>query len=323
MSYSHTFVQFLQDHGLIATADSPRLSQPTRENSASTRDSASTPVQKAYSSRNRWYSPTLETWTQQDPAGYFDGANLYQSVGSNPSSLIDPSGLLKGSANFPTGTLQWQLIPSPNGSSVGATITFTPNQGACNCRDISFVQVIHQNSVDGVTHYGPGSDLHLDYWDQLTTDGGSWVDHLHIPEFGAGGDEKDPFYGAQQLRNGIWVTEGLRNGNHLGHGDPGQWPPSSAQMTDKPTSSPWTVNVLRVETFAVCIETGQILGGVNWGYDYDPAHGTTLWGGEQGTATPSQEWADAIEQWNSVFGKYPFHPLRPPGGYAPAKSASN
>ena len=39
------------------------------------------------------YSPTLGRWVQQDPAGYVDGASLYQVVRSSPASEVDPSGL--------------------------------------------------------------------------------------------------------------------------------------------------------------------------------------------------------------------------------------
>jgi RHS repeat-associated protein len=55
----------------------------------------------AYSSRNRWYSPTLEVWTQQDPAGYVDGSSLYQFTLSNPVRLTDPRGLDSLDAPFP------------------------------------------------------------------------------------------------------------------------------------------------------------------------------------------------------------------------------
>jgi RHS repeat-associated protein len=42
---------------------------------------------------HRDYSPTLGRWLQQDPAGYVDGANLYQEVRSNPVNGTDPQGL--------------------------------------------------------------------------------------------------------------------------------------------------------------------------------------------------------------------------------------
>ncbi|MEM0466090.1 MAG: RHS repeat-associated core domain-containing protein [Candidatus Thermoplasmatota archaeon] len=41
----------------------------------------------------RSYSPSLGRWLQRDPLGYVDGLNLYQYVGSNPMSFIDPYGL--------------------------------------------------------------------------------------------------------------------------------------------------------------------------------------------------------------------------------------
>jgi RHS repeat-associated protein len=48
-----------------------------------------------YNFRNRWYSPTMETWTQQDPASarYLDGPNLYAYDGSAPTEFSDPTGL--------------------------------------------------------------------------------------------------------------------------------------------------------------------------------------------------------------------------------------
>ena len=38
------------------------------------------------------YSPTLGRWVQQDPAGYVDGLNLYESAVSNPIGFLDPLG---------------------------------------------------------------------------------------------------------------------------------------------------------------------------------------------------------------------------------------
>jgi len=39
------------------------------------------------------YHPTLGTWVQRDPAGYVDGSNVYQYVGSDPVGATDPMGL--------------------------------------------------------------------------------------------------------------------------------------------------------------------------------------------------------------------------------------
>ena len=46
-----------------------------------------------YYSRNRNYSPSLGRWINQDPAGYINGANTYQFVMGNPTTLVDPFGL--------------------------------------------------------------------------------------------------------------------------------------------------------------------------------------------------------------------------------------
>jgi RHS repeat-associated protein len=46
-----------------------------------------------YDFRNREYSPALGRWLEQDPAGYVDGASLYQFVRSRPIDLVDPLGL--------------------------------------------------------------------------------------------------------------------------------------------------------------------------------------------------------------------------------------
>ncbi|MEI7836470.1 MAG: RHS repeat-associated core domain-containing protein, partial [Planctomycetota bacterium] len=46
-----------------------------------------------YHVRNRMYHPTLGRWVQRDPAGYVDGANLYESGVSSPPNRGDPLGL--------------------------------------------------------------------------------------------------------------------------------------------------------------------------------------------------------------------------------------
>jgi len=53
-----------------------------------------------YTFRNRDYNATLGRFIQQDPLGYVDGSNLYQSYRSSPVNFVDPAGLspLGGSA---------------------------------------------------------------------------------------------------------------------------------------------------------------------------------------------------------------------------------
>ena len=45
-----------------------------------------------YYERFRNYSPTLGTWTSQDPLGYINGADTYQFVNSSPVGNVDPWG---------------------------------------------------------------------------------------------------------------------------------------------------------------------------------------------------------------------------------------
>ena len=53
-----------------------------------------------YEFRNRSYDPTLGRWTRQDPAGYVDGASLYQVGNSNEINHLDPSGLWNPDGHF-------------------------------------------------------------------------------------------------------------------------------------------------------------------------------------------------------------------------------
>lgn len=41
------------------------------------------------------YDPSLGRWLERDPAGYSDGANLYETVSSRPLNASDPTGLKK------------------------------------------------------------------------------------------------------------------------------------------------------------------------------------------------------------------------------------
>jgi RHS repeat-associated protein len=45
-----------------------------------------------YHVRNRMYSAGLQRWLQRDPAGFVDGPNMLEYVGSNPEANADPEG---------------------------------------------------------------------------------------------------------------------------------------------------------------------------------------------------------------------------------------
>jgi len=47
------------------------------------------------------YSPTLGRWLEEDPEGYVNGANHYQTDLSNPVALVDPMGLQATQPSLP------------------------------------------------------------------------------------------------------------------------------------------------------------------------------------------------------------------------------
>ncbi len=65
------------------------------------------PVTGLYYERARWYSPSLGTWTSQDPLQYINGADTYQFVMSNPVGRVDPFGLAGVTFDAP--------VPPPGG----------------------------------------------------------------------------------------------------------------------------------------------------------------------------------------------------------------
>ncbi len=71
-----------------------------------------------YYERFRNYSPTLGTWTSQDPLGYINGAKPYQLVNSSPVGNVDAEGLV-GETNH---TMRWALKSKlPVGTVVEST----------------------------------------------------------------------------------------------------------------------------------------------------------------------------------------------------------
>ena len=75
-----------------------------------------------YEFRNRSYSPTLGRWNRQDPAGYVDGAQLYQYLLSAPQSSTDSYGLntFKGS-----GTMTVHIPGDLGGTKTDVTYEWT------------------------------------------------------------------------------------------------------------------------------------------------------------------------------------------------------
>jgi RHS repeat-associated protein len=61
-----------------------------------------------YHVRHRYYHPTLGRWVSRDPAGYEDGNNLYECVGSAPALATDPLG--KGAVASDTFKDSWEVL---------------------------------------------------------------------------------------------------------------------------------------------------------------------------------------------------------------------
>jgi RHS repeat-associated protein len=56
-------------------------------------------VSACYEALCRWYSPTLATWTKQDPIGFSSGgSNLYEFLCHDPVDYLDPTGLAGASS---------------------------------------------------------------------------------------------------------------------------------------------------------------------------------------------------------------------------------
>ena len=60
-----------------------------------------------YYNRARWYSAALGRFISQDPAGYVNGANTYQSEMSGPVGALDPLGLASQQVEAVVGNIQW------------------------------------------------------------------------------------------------------------------------------------------------------------------------------------------------------------------------
>jgi RHS repeat-associated protein len=67
-----------------------------------------------YDNFNRWYSPSLGRFTSLDPIRFSgEDVNLYRSVGNDPISRVDPSGLAGPSTTPPTHLIAVTCSPNP------------------------------------------------------------------------------------------------------------------------------------------------------------------------------------------------------------------
>jgi RHS repeat-associated protein len=74
-----------------------------------------------YYYRHRWYSADLGRFTTRDPAGYVDGASLYQYGSASPIQKYDPSGLGEESDEV-------TLLMEQSGCSYSETVSNQPSK---------------------------------------------------------------------------------------------------------------------------------------------------------------------------------------------------
>ena len=235
---------------------------------------------------NRVYDAGLGRWVQQDPAGYVDGGNTYAVEKSDPTNGVDPSGLYV--KEFKSGTLKWSLESDGN-DGVKFRASFQPASGkACPCKNISFIQtVVTLGSKGPVQPAAPKNDPN--FFKRLALKGGHRVDLLPT--------EEDPYYGAKwDSEQNKWVDERAGT-DEVGSGPAGK----AAKMGDGPHG---LNNVTQIfATYVVCIDTGEILGGVTWGYSKfgdDPV--SILQGTEEyANSTPPDPWKEALQKYKDVY----------------------
>ena len=92
------------------------------------------PVTGLYYERHRNYSPSLGTWTSQDPAGYINGADTYQFVLSNPVNRVDPWGLWHW---YNPWTWNWSWLPWVPKVAVDTAKEVTPGGEFCGAVEAS------------------------------------------------------------------------------------------------------------------------------------------------------------------------------------------
>lgn len=236
------------------------------------------------------YSPTLGRWVQNDPIQFYgEDVNLYRFVGNRPSISTDPTGFAALSKKVDEGTIEWESKVAAD-DKANFTITFTPDPKKCACKNITFVQVVLENTTGGVRRY----PLSEDYYKKFETDSGARLDHLK--------GETDPYYGALwDEKDKKWISE---PGGAPGNGPNGK----AASMEDNAGTgdarSGKGVKIKRFEVMVVCIDTKKILGGVKWGFEVqDDIHSKiklTGGGANDFSEKPSKEWQAAVDKWNQV-----------------------
>ncbi len=102
------------------------------------------PETELYHVRARTYNPTLGRWIQRDPIGYAGGVNLYEYVEGQPTTGLDPVGLLVG---FPAPT----LCSTPPGCTSNAKCCqcMVLQEGTGGCEDAVYHAMLNRQALCG------------------------------------------------------------------------------------------------------------------------------------------------------------------------------
>jgi RHS repeat-associated protein len=102
--------------------------------------------------RHRDYSASLGRWLQPDPAGYVDGASLYQFVRSDATKLFDPSGLgaMTDAETMIVGSESYQIGYAQLISTLDKKVRVwaTANSGCGNAED----QLVYAVNINGAVY---------------------------------------------------------------------------------------------------------------------------------------------------------------------------
>jgi RHS repeat-associated protein len=220
---------------------------------------------------NRWYDSNAGRWISEDPIGFAGGdVNLGRYVGNASVVYVDPTGLAvplmtpeqleRGRPPHGTyetkdgGVFEWKIEQRESWEDVSFSATFTPNKDKCPCKNISFVQIA-KATLYGRPKYAGDVDLQ-NTQERYSNSNGFFVDFLY--------ENKDPYYGAKSDGTGGWINESSfdPHWNKPGNGLTGSY----AGMTDNPDYLKGEYKV-EFETYAVCIDTGEIYVGLSWGFE--------------------------------------------------------
>jgi hypothetical protein len=217
---------------------------------------------------------------------------------TEPSANPQP---VTGQQTTDAGTLEWTLkAQGDNNPGVSFNATFTPKEANGPHENITFIQVVLQNTENGVQVFPDQEDTNVTDWQAfLASPGNYFVDHNK--------GQQAPYYGAKKdARGGLIVDPGF--------GNPGGGPRGTpARESDNPQGG--GEQVKQFETFAVNIDSKTIYGGVKWGCTVIAGSGGAIMGADgkihelppvppkfllnaEFAPKPSQAWLDAVDRWN-------------------------